>query len=302
MNCEMKINLSLLGSLLAVLAGCHQESPAPATAPAPQTPVARTYDAHGVIQAISTNLQSATIKHAAISNYMGAMTMDFPVRDTNELNGLAVNDEIDFKLRVADDDDWIENLRFVAHHISDVTNDTVVFHVPSAQLKPGDTLPDSGFTDENGKTFHFSDFHGQAVAFTFFYTTCPLPDYCPRMNKNFYSARKILLADTNSPKNWQLLSISFDSEFDKPEMLAGYGNFYRGGDTDRWLFAVASTNTLTELAPKVDLHFWRDSGSITHNLRTVVLDGNRKLYMQFDGNGWTPEDLAKAIAEAAKQQ
>ncbi|HTB85662.1 MAG TPA: copper-binding protein [Candidatus Sulfotelmatobacter sp.] len=296
----MKIRLFLTGLLLAVLAACTRESSAPV--PPPQTAAAKTYDGHGVIQAISADLRSVTIKHEAISNYMGAMTMDFPVRDTNDLNGLAANDEIEFKLRVTDNDDWVENLRFVAHHIGEVTNNTVVFHGASAELKPGDPLPDFGFTDENGNTVSFSDFHGQAVAFTFFYTACPLPDYCPRMNKNFYETRKILLADTNAPANWQLLSISFDSDFDKPGNLSGYGNFYRGGDTNRWLFTVASTNTLAELAPKVDLHFWHDSGSITHNLRTVVLDTNRKIFRQFDGNDWTPEELAQAIADAARQK
>jgi cytochrome oxidase Cu insertion factor (SCO1/SenC/PrrC family) len=82
--------------------------------------------------------------------------------------------------------------------------------------------------------------------------------------------------------------------------LAGYGNFYRGESADRWLFAVASTNTLASLAPKVDLNFWRENGSITHNLRTVVLDGSGKIFKQFDGNDWTAQQLADAIREAAK--
>ena len=97
-----------------------------------------------------------------------------------------------------------------------------------------------------------------------------------------------------------MLSISFDSDFDTPEILSGYGKFYRGENTDRWLFAVASTNTLISLAPKVDLNFWRENGSISHNLRTVVLDGNGKISKQFDGNDWTPEQLADAIRAAAK--
>jgi protein SCO1 len=292
----MKIRILLSAFLLALAFGCGKKSP-----PVSENSSAKIYDARGVIQNISADLRSITIKHEAISNYMAAMTMDFPVRDTNELNGLAPNDEIEFKLHVTDNDDWIENLRFVAHHISETTNDTVVFHVPSEELKVGDVLPDFEFIGEDGKTFRFSDFRGKAVAFTFFFTACPLPDFCPRMNKNFYEARKILLADTNSPTNWQLLSISFDSETDRPEILTGYGNFYRAGDTNRWLFAVASTNTLAGLAPKVDLHFWREGGSITHNLRTVVLDTNGKLFKQFDGNGWTPENLAQAISDAAKK-
>jgi len=63
------------------------------------------------------------------------------------------------------------------------------------------------------------------VAFTFFFTSCPLPDFCPRMNRNFFEARKLIQSQTNAPSNWEMLSISFDSDFDKPEILTGFGNF-----------------------------------------------------------------------------
>ena len=85
-------------------------------------------------------------------------------------------------------------------------------------------------------------------------------------------------------------------------MLSGYASFYRGTDTNRWLFAVASTNTLAGLAPKVDLNVWRENGALSHNLRTVVLDSNGKISRQFDGNDWTPQQLADAVIAAARQK
>jgi protein SCO1/2 len=297
----MKLKLLLPGLLLAVAAGCRPDStPSPTTTLPAQSSGVTNYDARGVIQQVAPDRRSATIKHEKISDYMGAMTMDFPVKDTNELNHLGPDDEVTFQLAVTETNDWIQNLHFVAHHVSDVTNNVFTFHEVTAELKPGDALPDYEFTGEDGRTFHFSDFRGSTVAFTFFYTSCPLPDYCPLMNRNFAEARKLILAQTNAPANWELLSISFDSDFDKPEILSGYGNFYRADDTNRWMFAVASTNTLAGLAPELDLHFWREAGTISHNLRTVVLDGTGKIYCQFDGNDWTPEALADAIIKAAQ--
>ncbi len=271
-------------------------------APAADKPAAKSYDVRGIILGLATNGHTATIKHEKIPGYMSAMTMDLSVRNTNELAGLAPNDEITFKLMVAEDDDWIEGVKFVAHHVSEVTDHAFTFHVPTQELKPGEVLPDYEFLGEDEKVFRLTDFSGRAVAFTFFFTTCPLPEFCPRMNKNLAEARKILLADTNAPANWELLSISFDSAVDQPDLLGSYGSFYRGQDTNRWLFAVASTNTLVELAPKVDLRFWREGGSISHNLRTVVLDGQRKIFKQFDGNDWTAQQLAEAIVAAARQK
>lgn len=281
---------------LMLVAGCNQEK----SVPVAENPAVKTYAARGIVRGIAPDRHEATIQHEAIPGYMGAMTMAFIVKATNELDGISPDDEITFKLAVTENDSWIEGVRFVSHHIGEVTNSTFVIHAATEELKVGDVLPDSELTTEDGGTIHFADFRGRAVAFTFFFTSCPLPEFCPRMNKNFAETRKILQADTNAPANWELLSISFDPGFDTPQMLAGFGNFYRGGDTNRWLFTVASTNTLAGLAPKVDLQFWREGGSISHNLRTVVLDVDGKISHQFDGNAWTPQELADAIREAAK--
>jgi protein SCO1/2 len=288
----MKQIIFLGGLLLAV--GCQREAPAPPVSAATN----QTYSVRGVVQEIPPDHRHATIKHEKIPGYMAAMTMDFSVRDTNALAGFAPGDEISFTLVVTADDDWIENLQRTGK--SAAVSGPPGWHAVEPELAVGDTLPDYEFTSETGRMVRLSDFCGRAVAFTFFFTSCPLPEFCPRMNKNLAEARKLLLTDSNAPANWQLLSISFDSTFDQPLILASYAGIYRGTNTDRWLFAVASSNTLASLAPKVDLNFWRANGSISHNLRTVVLDGNGKISKQFDGNDWTAQELADAIREAAK--
>jgi protein SCO1/2 len=288
----MKSLITLCG-LVLTLAGCKPASTPPAAAATNQT-----FSVRGVIQQIPPDHRHVTIKHEKIPGYMAAMTMDFSVRDTNALAGFAPGDEISFALVVTDDDDWIENLKRTGKvgAVSGPPGWTAV----EPELSVGDILPDYEFTSETGRTVKFSDFRGGAVAFTFFFTSCPLPEYCPRMNKNLAEARNILLSATNAPANWQFLSISFDSSFDSPQVLSSYASLYRGTNADRWLFTVASTNTLASLAAKVDLNFWRENGTISHNLRTVVLDGGGKIFKQFDGNDWTPQQLADALREAAK--
>jgi len=280
--------------VLLAIAGCKPKPAAPAQV--------KFYDAHGIIRQITADRHSATIQHDAIAGYMPAMTMEFPVRDTNELNGIAPSDEVTFKLAVGENEDWIEAVRFVSHRIENVTNGVVMIHEAMPELKPGDLLPDCDLTDENGDRIRFSDFRGRALAFTFFFTRCPLPDYCPRMSKNFSETRQLLLNTPDAPTNWQFLSISFDPDFDQPEMLASYAKFFRGYNPDRWKFAAASTNALAQLAPQLDLMVMRDSTGISHNLRTVVLDPHGRIAHQFDGNEWTPRMLADALLSAARGQ
>jgi protein SCO1/2 len=209
-------------------------------------------------------------------------------------------DEITFKLFVTETNSWIASVRFVSHVVEDVTNHVFVFHAPTAELKPGDLLPDFTLTAEDGRPVHFSDFRGRVLAFTFFFTRCPLPDFCPRMDRNFFDARTLLRATPDAPTNWQLLSISFDPEFDLPATLTTYAKYYREGDADRWLFSVADTNTLAALEPLLDLMISHEDNTISHNLRTVVLDPQGRIARQFDGNQWTPKQLADAMLTAAR--
>jgi protein SCO1/2 len=286
-------------ALLLLVAGCKPE----AVAPVPAAPTVKTYEVHGVVRKISDDRHTATIQHDAIPGYMSGMTMDFSVKNTNELKGIAASDEINFKLAVGENDSWIEDVRFFAHRIEDVTNNTFTFHVPTAELKPGDALPDYEFVAEDGKTIHLSDFRGKVVAFTFIYSRCPLPDYCPRMSHNFSDARKLILATPDAPANWQLLTISFDPEYDTPEVLSSLANFFRSGDANHWLFAVAPTNTLAGLAPRLDLTVVHEGETIaSHNMRTVVLDPQGRIARQLDGNMWTPQQLADAILAVARGQ
>ena len=262
------------------------------------------YSAAGVVEQISPDLSRVTIHHHAIPGYMMEMTMDFPVRNTNALVGVSPHDEITFTLVVGTNDDWVENIHRTGHSAPSVTPGqplpvaTAPLTMP-AELSPGDVLPDQALTTDTGRVVHFSDFRGQALAFTFFFTRCPLPDYCPRMNNDFAETRRILQADTNAPTNWQFLSVSFDPGFDTPDVLSNYAGLYRGGSSDRWLFAAAAGPALHDLAASLDLIVMRQGDSISHNLRTVVLDPQGRIFRQFDGNDWTAGQLAGALQTAA---
>jgi len=285
--------LMFVYSLLAAPVGGDQE--------------AKSYSARGVVEKIAPDRSQITIHHQAIPGYMMEMTMDFRVKDTNELSGISPKDEITFTLVVSSNEEWVENIHRIGRSNETTTNGmsmpmNLSGGVITPFLKPGDRLPDYTLTAEDGKQIRLSDFRGKVLAFTFFFTRCPLPDYCPRMNNNFKEARKILLADANAPTNWQFLSISFDPGFDTPEVLASYANVYRGDDTNRWLFASAPTNVLADVAGRLDLIVMRQGNNISHNLRTVVLDTRGGIYRLFDGNLWTPQQLADAMGEAARRK
>ena len=87
-----------------VLGGCGSNKPheAPAPAASPSGPAAavatRTYPAVGVVKAINPKTPSIEILHEDVEGLMPGMQMEFDVSDAALLNGLAVNDRIDFTI------------------------------------------------------------------------------------------------------------------------------------------------------------------------------------------------------------
>ena len=300
-----------LASVLAavVLCGCDApQQPSPPLATKPIAPAAatnatpRSFATRGVIRELPGG-DKAVIRHEEIPGYMPKMTMELTVRSTNELVGLQVGDEITFKLFANADTHWIESLQRTK------AASALVVEPPSSrqaaltpklrELQPGDLMLDAELLAETGRTVKFSDYKGRALAFTFIFTRCPLPDFCPRMGNRFKEARELLFSRPNTPTNWQFLSISFDPDNDLPPVLANYARNYRGTNPDRWLYAAASTNALAQIASPLDLKYAREGGSISHHLRTVVLDPAGRIHRQFDGNTWKAVELADALAQAA---
>ena len=104
---EMKRTLlSILACL--VLGACGEganQPPAASTTPAaspPSGPAAavapKSYPAVGVVKAINPKTPSIEILHQDVEGLMPGMQMEFEVTDPALLNGLAVNDAIDFTI------------------------------------------------------------------------------------------------------------------------------------------------------------------------------------------------------------
>jgi len=75
-----------------------EEKPAnamPASGPAAAVQTNQ-YQGEGTVKALNPNAPSIEINHGDIDGFMPAMQMEFPVTDPKLLNGLAINDRIDF--------------------------------------------------------------------------------------------------------------------------------------------------------------------------------------------------------------
>ena len=142
---------------------------------------------------------------------------------------LRAGDSVSFRLNVTSTNGWIDHV-FKTGSVQIIEQGSVhpivqvVRDVPP--LNPGDELPDYHFTNELGRTISTSQFRGQALAFTFFFTRCPYPNFCPYVSRGFEETQQKLLALPNAPTNWHLLSISFDPDNDTPAVLKDYATLH----------------------------------------------------------------------------
>jgi protein SCO1/2 len=293
-------NASFLGllCLAAGLTGCEQRTSQPA--PPPQV-----YTVKGVIKELEPDGKTAVIRHEAIPGYMQGMTMPFEVRDTNLLVGLKAGDAISFQLAVTPTEGWIQaitNLASAAPAPLPATKPAPeTMHVSRAlqPLDEGDRLPDYHFTNELGEAVSLSQFKGQVLAFTFFFTSCPFPEYCPRMTSNLGQAERELEKMTNAPAHWHLLSISFDPAHDTPGHLASYAEA-ADYDKSHWSFLTGSEDQIGGLAEQIGENYWHEGASIGHNLRTVVVDPTGRIRNIIPGSKWKVEDFVNDIVQAGR--
>lgn len=280
--------------ILAVLAlaSCKRPESAVSTEPPPQT-----FMVQGFLRAIDFAGRSVTVEHEDIPDYMPSMTMPFDVKTMSEVEPLSAGDAIEFKMIVTDKSSWIEGVRKIAATEIQLpakreSNNPNLAKV--TRLKEGDRLPDFQLIDSKGRPITRQSVEGQPLLLTFIFTRCPIPNFCPRMSNNFREIQDALAAVRDQPTSVQLLSISFDSEFDTPEVLAQYAARHTP-DTDRWRFATGTSTEIKKLTQAFSISVQPENGAFAHGLATALVGSDGKIRHIWRGNGWKPAEVIEAL-------
>ncbi len=288
---------------LALVAGaCRKETPRNASAATNATAgfELKTFLVNGVFRGFDAAMGTARIQHEEIPNYMPAMTMPFAVKNTNELAGLESGDSVVFRLNVTENDSWIDKLKKAPTSIPDEPAKRQPIRVVRnvEELKIGDVLPDYSFTNELGQTISLAQFKGRALALTFIFTRCPLPNFCPLMSKHFSDVYKLLNARADAPTNWHLLTISFDPHHDTPAALKRYAERY-GYDPKKWSFVTGAMIDIDAITEQFGLAVSVQNDQWDHKLRTAVIDAQGRVQKVFIGNQWKAEELVEEVMAAS---
>ena len=256
------------------------------------------YELRGQIVAVDPARQELTVKHGDIKGFMPGMTMPFKVRDAALMSGKAPGDLIRATLVVEDSLGYLTSV--------DVTGRAPLTEPPPVRrsteaLTPGDSVPDVQLLDQDGTGRHLAEWRGRVVAVTFVYTRCPMPDFCPLMDRQFAAVQREAAADAQLKDRLHLVSVTLDPSFDRPPVLLAHARGL-GADPALWSFATGEPEALEVFGARFGVSVMRDDPAaieVVHNLRTAVIDPQGHLTTVFAGNEWRAADLLKELRRAA---
>lgn len=283
------IYLFALSSFLIAVASCAR-SPAEG----------KRYELKGTVVSVDRANGEVTIEHGDIKGYMPAMTMDFPLHDADALKTVEPGDDIQATLVVGDESYWIENPVITKTLPGAANNAGATAAAGPTEPQIGAEIPDVKLVNQDGRPLSTRQFKGRALAVTFVYTRCPMPDQCPLMSTNFAELNGALKSDAELSKKAHLLSVTLDPEYDKPEVLRRYGATYAGGHFDTWDFATGDPSEVRRFAEFFGLMYSVESGQLIHSLRTAVVTPDGKLYKLYRGNEWKPAEVLNDLKDASQ--
>lgn len=274
-------------------------------------PLARAEEKHsvkGMVIQVDAAHKTLVVSCDAIPDYMEAMQMPFPVRNSKELEGLAPGAMIQFTLVVEKESGYAEGIKVQSYQGLEVDpltarrlkllNKTDPSQAAVKPLAPGQPVPAFTLLDQNRQQVTLSKFTGKVVALNFIYTRCALPDFCFRTSNNFGQLQK-RFADRLG-RDLVLLTVTFDPAHDQPDVLQKYAKIWKANPA--WYFLTGSAVDIRRLCNEFGVDAFQDEGLMNHSLHTAVIDRKGKLVANLEGNQFTADQLGDLIETTLEGQ
>jgi protein SCO1/2 len=259
----------------------------------------REYPLHGQVLAVRPADREIVIRHDDIAGLMPGMTMPFKVKDAGLLKGVEAGDFVNARLEVAGTDAYISQVQKTGRH-EPVAAGTALPHVMDPPLRPGEAVPDVALETAGGGRFRPADLAGHAWALTFVYTRCPVPTFCPALERRFLAAQKAILADA-SLAGTRLVAVTIDPDFDRPAVLRAHASEI-GADRRVWTYVTGDRAAIERFGERFGLTVVRGNGTpeeLVHSMRTVVVDPKGRVARIFDGTEGDAAALVAALRAAS---
>lgn len=265
-------------------------------------PQARRHALTGVVRGASAESRQITVAHEDIPGLMDGMTMSFAVKDEWVARVATPGDRITATLVLDGARSWLEGVTLSKPDAAAAAGASQA-SATAAGIGPaaGTPLPAQRLRDQDGRTVTAASFSGRPVIYTFIYTRCPVPDYCPLMMTRLNEAAE-RLRQQGRRDEIHLVAITLDPAHDTPAVLRAYGKAHIKGEGAspfrRWSLLTGDEASVRAWATFFALTYSVENGQIVHGLRTAVVDGEQRVLGVLRGNDWDVDQLLALLPEA----
>jgi len=152
----------------------------------------------------------------------------------------------------------------------------------------GEYLPPFALYSQDAQLITPEAWKGQYVVMNFIFTRCAQPTMCPAS-----TARMVRLqreAKTKGIDNLQLVTITFDPEYDTPGILKYYA-LTRGIDTENFTLLTGPSTATQDLTKQFGILIRPDDGTLDHTMATLIIDTQGKIRYRKDGSRWSVQEF-----------
>jgi protein SCO1/2 len=281
-------------------AGCAKRE-AKESAAAPAVPGEKRYPLTGEIVKVDAARSTLLVQHNDIKDFMPAMTMEFKVAK-GDLAIAKEGQHIRAELVVRPDGMSLEKIwpddaatqQALDAAAKALAQDTSM-RGKEAYREIGEALPEFTLLDQNGRAVAGSRFRGKQIVLNFIFTRCPIATMCPAATERMAQLQKA--AKEAGAKDFELVSISLDPEYDTPGVLKEYADV-RGLDTSNWSFLTGPDAAVRQLLAQLGVIREFDGATIKHTLATVLINQDGKIAYRVDGSTWLIDDFVRRLKKA----
>lgn len=291
---------ALLLAALMLLAACRPATEGGAASAATSLPPPPGIAMTGQIVKVDPDRSTLLVDHDEIPGYMPPMVMEFFVgagdlanaREGDRIRGRIIEEEQgQFRLEgiwVLDD---IADSR-VATAASALRQDTQI-RGSKAYRAVGENLPDFALYDQTGKVVDAARFRGKKILLNFIYTRCPIATMCPAAVENMVAVQTAVAA-AGKADQLEVVSISFDPEYDSPGVLREYAAV-RSIDTTNYSFLTGPEGAIKDLLRQFGVLTEIEGPLIQHTLATLLIDERGRIIDRADGSQWDVTQFVRKI-------
>ena len=157
-------------------------------------------------------------------------------------------------------------------------------------VREGDYIPNFAMIDQQGDFLQIRELRGRAFVLNFIFTRCQVAKMCPasttRMSELQVAAREAGL------ENLDLVTITFDPEYDSPGMMRQYADAYGLGHENFHLL-TGTQELVDDLLRQFGIVTMEEDGTINHTMATLLVDANGRVAFRREGSKWTIEEFLK---------